>query len=52
LGSLNSLLKKIFLKKTIKHYNKIWKPYWVIINDDLLKFHNSDIRKKIKEELV
>jgi hypothetical protein len=23
LGSLNSLLKKIFLKKTIKHYNKI-----------------------------
>lgn len=49
---INECLKKLFLKKTIKHYNKIWKPYWIIINDDLLKFHNWDIREKIKEELV
>ena len=49
---LNSLLKKIFLPKTLKHYENIWKPYWVIISNDLLKFHNGDIRKKIKEDLI
>ncbi len=49
---INNLLKKIFLQKTLKHYNALWKPYWVIINDDLLKFHNWDIRQKIKKELV
>lgn len=49
---INNFLKKIFLQKTIKHYEKIWKPYWVIINDNLLKFHNWDIRKKIKEIIL
>jgi hypothetical protein len=44
---LNNLLKKIFLPKTLKHYQKIWKPFWVIISDKILKFHNWDIRKKI-----
>lgn len=43
------IIKKIFITKTLKNYNKIWKPYWIIINDDLLKFHNSDIRKKISK---
>jgi len=37
---LNNLLKKIFLPKTLRHYEKIGKPYGVIINDNLLKFHN------------
>jgi len=50
LSKLNKLLKKIFLPKTLKHYKTLWKPYWVIINDNMLKFHNKDIRKKIKEE--
>ncbi len=49
---LNNLFKKIFLPKTLNHFNKIWKPYWVIINDNLLKFHNWDIRKKIKEDII
>jgi hypothetical protein len=49
---INNLLKKIFLAKTLKHFESIWKPYWVIINNDLLKFHNWDIRKKIKEDLI
>lgn len=47
----NKIFKKIFLPKTLKHFEKIWKPYWVIINDDLLKFHNSDIRKEISQKL-
>ena len=50
-GFINKILKKIFLPKTLNHYKKIWKPFWVIINDDLLKFHNWDIRKKIAEKI-
>ncbi len=41
------ILKKIFKAKTIRNYNKLWKPYWVIINDNMLKFHNNDVRKEI-----
>lgn len=48
---INEILKSIFLPKTIKHYNSLNRPYWVIINDNLLKFHNWDIRKQIKKEL-
>ncbi len=49
---LDKIIKKILLPKTLNHFEKIWKPYWVIINDDLLKFHNKDIRKKIKKEIL
>ena len=47
---LNNFFKKIFLPKTLKHYNKIGKPYWIIINDNILKFHNWDIRKEIADK--
>jgi len=49
---INKILKKIFLLKTLKHYKKLWKPKWIIINDNLLKFHNNDIREKIQSELL
>lgn len=49
---INKLFKNIFLPKTLKHFNKIWKPYWVVINNNLLKFHNWDIREKIRDELI
>lgn len=52
LNFINNIFKKVFLPKTLKTYEKIWKPFGVIINDDLLKFHNWDIRKKIKEEII
>jgi hypothetical protein len=48
---LNNLFKKIFLPKTLKHYNNIWKPYWIIILDVMLKFHNWDIRKEIAKKI-
>lgn len=48
---IDNFFKKIFLRKTISHYNKIWKPYWIIINNDLLKFHNWDIRKEIAKKM-
>jgi hypothetical protein len=49
---LNSLFKRLFLSRTLKHYEKIWKPFWVIINDNMLKFHNWDIREKVKKEIL
>jgi hypothetical protein len=48
----NNLFKKIFLPRTLKHFNKINKPYWIIISDVMLKFHNWDIREQTKKELV
>lgn len=47
LNFLEKLLKTIFLPKTKKAFIKLWKPFWVIINDDMLKFHDKDKRKKI-----
>jgi hypothetical protein len=49
---MEKILKKVFLKKTLKTYEKIGKPFGVIINDDLLKFHNGDVREKIMGILV
>lgn len=49
---LDKIVKKLLLPKTLNHFKKIWKPYWVIINDDLLKFHNNDIRQEIKKEIL
>ncbi|MDD3646454.1 MAG: hypothetical protein PHH06_03525 [Candidatus Gracilibacteria bacterium] len=52
LGFFDKLLKIIFLPKTLKHYDRLGRPYGVILNDDLLKFHDNDIRKQIKNELL
>lgn len=52
LNFIDNTLKKVFLPKTTKHFERLWKPFWIIINNNLLKFHNWDIREKIKEELV
>jgi len=52
LNFIEYILKSLFSFKTINTYKKIWKPYWVIINNNLLKFHNWDIREEIKKELI
>ncbi|MFK7780066.1 MAG: hypothetical protein QM490_02865 [Candidatus Gracilibacteria bacterium] len=49
---LNNLFKKIFLPKTLKHYKSLGKPIGIVINNNMLKFHNNDIREKIKKDLV
>lgn len=51
LNILDNVLQKIFLPKTLKHYEKIWKPYGIIINNDMLKFHNGDVRKDIADKI-
>ena len=49
---IDTILKNIFLPRTLKHFEEIWKPYWVMINDNMLKFHNWDIRGKIKDTIL
>jgi len=49
---INNTLIKIFLPKTLKHYKELWKPIWVIINNNMLKFHNNDIRENIRKEII
>lgn len=46
------ILKKILLPKTLRSYKKLGKPFWVIITDTILKFHNHDKRKKIRDALM
>ncbi len=42
---INIVLKSIFLPKTLKTYETLKKPYGIIIQSNILKFHNHDIRK-------
>lgn len=46
---LEKFLKTIFLPRTKKSFQKLWKPFWVIISDDMLKFHDKDKRKEIRD---
>lgn len=52
LDLLEIILKTIFIKKSLKRYNSLWKPFWIIINNDLLKFHDNDIREEVKKKLI
>jgi len=49
---IDAFLKFIFLPKTKRTYKKLWTPFWVIINENMLKFHNDDMREKIRNEII
>lgn len=51
LNILDNICKKILLPKTLKSFKKLWYPFWVIISDTMLKFHDQDRRKQIKKDL-
>lgn len=51
LNMAEKILKKIFLPRTLNSFAKLWYPYWVIISDNMLKFHDQDRRKQIKKDL-
>lgn len=51
LDLIDKFLKKIFFPFTLKHYQKLNKPYWIIINENMLKFHDNDKRKEIQKKL-
>jgi len=42
------LLRFIFFPRTKKSFQKLWKPFWVVISDTMLKFHDKDRRKEIQ----
>ncbi len=52
LDFVDACLKKIFLPKTLKSYEKLGKPFGIVISEKYLKFHDNDIRKKIREEFL
>ena len=45
LSVFESLIKKLWLPKTLKTYEKLGKPWGVVISDTMLKFHDNDQRK-------
>ena len=49
---IDMLLKKILLPRSLKKYERLWKPEWVIIHDNMLKFHNKDKRRFIREKVL
>ncbi len=46
------ILKKIFLPRTRKSYTDLGEPFWVIISDDMLKFHDKDRREDIRDRIL
>lgn len=44
-----SVVKKVWLPKTLKTYETLGKPWWVIISDSMLKFHDQDVRKEYQK---
>ncbi|MDA9129354.1 nucleotidyltransferase domain-containing protein [Candidatus Gracilibacteria bacterium] len=49
---LESLLKAIFLPRTKKSFQKLGKPFGVEITDTMLKFHDKDRRKEIRNFIL
>ncbi|MBP6921672.1 hypothetical protein KBB89_03975 [Candidatus Gracilibacteria bacterium] len=39
------LIKKLWLPKTLKSYERLEQPWGVVISDTILKFHDQDVRK-------
>jgi len=40
------LIKKLWLPRTLQTYERLGKPWGVIISDTMLKFHNQDVRRE------
>ena len=49
---LNNLIRHFLLPRTLRSYERIWKPEWVIISDQMLKFHDRDRRNEIRDSLI
>ena len=49
---IEKCMKFIFLARTKNSFQKLWKPFWVVISDTMLKFHNNDKRKDIRDIII
>lgn len=52
LNLLDLMLKRVFLPKTLAHRKRLGDPYGIIVNDDMLKFHDNDRRIEIREKIL
>ena len=49
---INQFIRYFLLPKTMGSQIKLWNPEWVIISDMILKFHDQDRRKKIRDTIL
>lgn len=49
LSLFESMIKKLWLPRTLKTYERLGKPWWVVISDTMLKFHDNDQRKNYRD---
>lgn len=49
--AVENLLKALFLRKTLREYERLGKPWGIVISDEFLKFHPEDRRIEIREEV-
>ena len=52
LDAADALLEKILRPRTLRHWEKLGRPWGVVVTSSMLKFHDKDRRKKIREELA
>lgn len=48
---LDTFLRYIFLPKTQKQHEKLWRRLGIVISDTMLKFHNIDRRESIRDKI-
>lgn len=49
--AVETVLKSLFLGKTLREYERLGKPWGIVISDEFLKFHPEDRRIEIREEV-
>lgn len=47
-NTLNDALRYVFEPVTLHEYERLGKPWGIIVSDDMLKFHREDARKEIR----
>ncbi len=45
-----NIIKHFWLPETLTTYEKLWKPWWVVISDTMLKFHDNDQREIYRDK--
>lgn len=48
----NYILKKIFLPFTLAHKKRLWNPAGLIVEENILKFHDNDRRVEVRDEVL
>ena len=50
--NINQIIRFFLLPQTLKSHKKLWNPEWIIISDTMLKFHDRDKRKEIRDTIL